>query len=112
VLLHITPRAWWEAAQAAGAYAPPSLEAEGFIHFSTLGQVIATAHRFYSGQTGLVLLEIAADRLPAEVRYEMAGNGERFPHLYAPLNLDAVGRVVPFEPGPDGTFTLPAALTP
>jgi hypothetical protein len=33
-----------------------------------------------------------------------------FPHIYGPLNLDAVTEVMDFPCGPDGRFVLPAAL--
>jgi uncharacterized protein (DUF952 family) len=36
-----------------------------------------------------------------------AGGDERFPHIYGPLNLDAVTQVLPFEPSDDGLFSLP-----
>lgn len=34
-----------------------------------------------------------------------------FPHLYGPLNFDAVLSLVDFPPGPAGQFVLPAALS-
>lgn len=110
ILLHITPREDWERAGRDGIYRAASLDTEGFIHLSTPAQVVGTANRFYRGQTGLVLLVIDEERLQSEIRYE-AADGQMFPHLYGSLNVDAVTRVLPFEPGPDGAFTLPEALT-
>jgi uncharacterized protein (DUF952 family) len=94
-LFHITTRAAWDAATVAGVYVAPSLAREGFIHLSTEAQVPGTLRRFFAGQTGLVLLVIAPDRLAAlgtEVRFE-AADGDAFPHLYGPLALDAVVEV-------------------
>jgi uncharacterized protein (DUF952 family) len=47
--------------------------------------------------------------LRAPLRYEPGdpGSAELFPHLYGPLNADAVAAVLPFAEGPDG-FALPA----
>ena len=106
-LLHICPASDWQNAQPWGEYRAASLASEGFIHCSTPAQVAVTANRFYHGQQGLVLLVIDAGRLTSEVRYE-AADGSLFPHLYGPLNLDAVVEVRAFEPDEDGTF---AALT-
>jgi uncharacterized protein (DUF952 family) len=109
-LLHITPLSDWQAASAKGHYAAASLETEGFIHLSQPGQVVWVANQFYLGQSGLVLLCIDTSRLAAELRYdEVPGHG-RFPHLYGPLNLDAVTGVLPFEPGAEGRFALPDGL--
>lgn len=112
-IYHIIAREDWQAAQQAGQYSPPSLAQDGFIHTSTLAQVIDTANRFYPAQTGLVLLAIDTDALQATLRFDPVtthGAEQRFPHLYGPLNLDAVVGVVEFAPGPDGIFTLPAGL--
>lgn len=109
LILHITSLDSWEAARQGGAYRGDTLETEGFIHFSTPAQVVRTANRFYSGQRGLVLLHVDPTRLEAELRYEDPGEGEEFPHLYGPLNLDAVTEVLPFEPEEDGSFRPPGS---
>jgi uncharacterized protein (DUF952 family) len=115
-ILHITTRAAWESAVRGGLYEAPSLAAEGFIHCSTLHQVVGTADSFFRGAQDLVLLVIDESAATAEVKYEPAADGGRaaanglFPHLYGPLNLDAVIRVVDFPPGPDGGFSLPQSL--
>jgi uncharacterized protein (DUF952 family) len=112
MIYHITTAADWEAAQAQGHYTVASLTSEGFIHCSKLEQVVATANRHYPGQRGLILLSIITDRVIAEIRAEnLSGGSELFPHIYGPINLDAVNAVLPFEPGADGRFSnLPANM--
>ena len=107
LILHITQRQQWEAAQAHGAYRCDSLDTEGFIHCSTPSQVVRVANFFYAGQQGLVLLWIDGDRLQAELRYDAIDTGETFPHVYGEVNLDAVMKVTDFEPEADGTFKMP-----
>nr|HEX4313087.1 DUF952 domain-containing protein [Kofleriaceae bacterium] len=92
-LFHITTRAAWDAARAAGDYRAASLATEGFIHLSTETQWPRTLQRFFAGQRDLVLLAIDPAALRAAVRFE-AADGEPFPHLYGPLNSDAVVEVV------------------
>lgn len=112
LLVHIIEAETWAAAQAAGSYAAASLEAEGFIHLSQPQQVVWVANQFYRGQSGLLLLCIDPAQLSAELRYdEVPGHGT-FPHLYGPLNLEAVTGFLPFELGADGDFILPQALHP
>jgi uncharacterized protein (DUF952 family) len=117
IILHITTRAAWDAAGAAGSYRPASLEAEGFIHCSTAAQAVGSANKYFRGRTDLILLCIDEARVAVPVRYEppaMIGGvpdaraGELFPHVHGPLALDAVIRVVPFPCDRDGGFTLPA----
>jgi uncharacterized protein (DUF952 family) len=109
LLLHITQRTAWDSAQVSGSYAAPSLATEGFIHCSTPAQVVATAERFYANQRGLILLVIDPARVQAEIKYEPGADkpDELFPHIYGPLNLNAVERVVEFEPDDSGRFHLP-----
>src|SRR5678815_3482269 len=111
LLLHIVDREVWERAKAAGGYAPESLQKEGFIHCSTRSNYIATAHRYYKGQRNLLLLCIDPGRAPKEIKYEKAPHSEeRFPHIYGPLNLDAVIDVIEFPCDKDGYFSEPVKL--
>lgn len=105
---HITKREQWEEAQSTGAYRGDTLDTEGFIHCSEMHQVVPTANALFRGQKDLVLLVIDSARVHAEIRYEGAAGEELFPHIYGPLNPDAVTQVLNFEPHPDGSFQLPA----
>lgn len=105
-ICHITTQAAWQAAQQQGVYSHPSLEAEGFIHCSQPEQVAATAERFFRGQTGLVLLWIGRDRLTAPLKFEPASDHGTFPHLYGPLNLDAVQHVNALVADAQGQFIV------
>lgn len=119
-IYHITTRDAALAARSSGEYRPESLTREGFIHFSQRHQVLDVANAFYRGQANLVLLVVEPSRLKAELRYEAPahpsvsssapGPENQFPHLYGPLNMDAVLEVVDFPPGADGLFSLPASL--
>ena len=116
MILHVVARADWDSALARGIYAPPSLDAEGFIHCSTSAQILRTANRFYRGKTDLIILCIDESRLEAAPKYEPPdpalgeSTANLFPHLYRPLNLVAVVSVIDFPCCADGTFELPAAL--
>jgi uncharacterized protein (DUF952 family) len=109
LILHITHKQDWADAQRSGFYTAPSLATQGFIHCSTSSQTVATAERFYAGQHGLVLLVIDSKRVQPEVKYEPGTDkpDELFPHIYGTLNLDAVTRVLDFEPDAAGHWTLP-----
>jgi uncharacterized protein (DUF952 family) len=110
-IFHITTEADWERAQAEGAYSASTrgltLAQVGFVHCAFEEQVARVANVFFRGVAKLVVLRIAVDRVNAEVRYEnLEGGHELFPHIYGPLNLDAVVGIMPLPPGRDGTFTF------
>jgi uncharacterized protein (DUF952 family) len=111
LIYHIALAADWEQARAAGEYTVStrglSLEQVGYIHASQGHQVAGVANAFYQGATDLVVLTIDTDRVRAEIRVEqLAGMDEAFPHIYGPLNTDAVTEVRPFRPGPGGRFSF------
>ena len=98
----------WNAAVAAGRFtgAPVDL-ADGYIHFSTAGQVQETAARHFAGRTGLILAAIDAAALGAALRWEASRGGALFPHLYADLAMGAVKWARPLPLGADGRHVFP-----
>jgi acetyl esterase/lipase len=97
-ILRITTRSEWEDARAEGEYRGDTLKSEGFIHCSTPEQLPWVAESFYKGRTGLVVLRIDPEKLKSPLKWESPPNlGERFPHIYGQLNLDAVVGIAPLE---------------
>lgn len=93
-IFHIVPAQTWREALEFGIYRADSLETEGFIHCCTEEQVPAVRDVWFAGVTDLLLVEIDPQLLTVDLKYEDSHhNGELFPHLYGPLNLDAVSRV-------------------
>jgi uncharacterized protein (DUF952 family) len=117
-ILHLASNDAWLAAAKEGAYRADSLSTAGFIHCSKPSQIVGVANSFYHGQHGLALLVIDPSKLESELKWEPpaepepshARAGDLFPHLYGPLNLDAIVKVIAFEPNADGSFSLPPEL--
>ncbi len=109
-ILHITDRETWAEAQRRGVYHGDTLATEGFIHCSTPQQAARVANARFRGVTGLVLLCIDPSLVAPEIRYEESEPGERFPHIYGPLNASAVVTVVTLEPGTDGEIINPTGI--
>jgi uncharacterized protein (DUF952 family) len=109
-ILHITQRQQWESAKSIGTYRGPTLDTEGFIHCSTLAQVIGSANRFFKNQKDLVIIIIDGDRVNPEIRYEGETINNLFPHIYGALNIEAVVQAIDFACEEDGLFSLPAEL--
>lgn len=108
MITHITKRELWDKAKRKGIYVNKSLESDGFIHCSDLNQVIKVANFLFKGQRYLVLLYINEDKVNAEIKYEDLYNaGEDYPHIYGPLNIDAVEDIKEFIPNKEGDFELP-----
>jgi uncharacterized protein (DUF952 family) len=113
-LLHITERSDWDAAQPAGSYRVStrgvSLEQQGFIHCSLPHQLRGVAEACYAEADDLIVLVIDPAALTAEVRFEASaagGDGERYPHIYGPLPVAAVTRVLPVSRDAAGRLILP-----
>lgn len=111
IILHITTPSAWAEAQQQGEYTADSLATEGFIHCSTPAQVIYVANERFRGRTDLILLVITSHLVrPAIVYEDCYETGQQFPHIYGPLNLNAVSQILPLPPDENGLFTLPLNL--
>jgi uncharacterized protein (DUF952 family) len=81
--------------QARGAFpGSPDDVRDGFIHLSTREQLDTTIERHFAGERELVVLEIDAAALSADLRWEPSRGGALFPHLYAELPMSAVAGVI------------------
>ncbi len=108
MIYHMCRREEWDAACAKGEYAGSSQDlADGFIHFSTAGQLSESARRHRAGQAGLVVIAADPAALGAALRWEPSRSGALFPHLYGPLPVSAVAWVCDLPLGADGHHLLP-----
>jgi uncharacterized protein (DUF952 family) len=95
IIYHITTKEAWDQAIQNGAYATPSLNEEGFIHCSQENQIEGVLQRYFSGKRDLVKLVIDTDKLNVRFVFEWSpSTSDTFPHIYGPINLDAVVDVV------------------
>ena len=116
MIYHITSREAWNQARQRGDYRADSLETEGFIHCSTEEQVIPVAEQFFKGDQDLYLLMIEPSLLSSDLKWESPAEGtptpgvpagDLFPHIYGPINLDAVVKVFDLQSNPDGKYNFP-----
>jgi uncharacterized protein (DUF952 family) len=77
---------------------------------------LPVAEKYYTGQRGLVLLMIDPSLLSSDSKWELPSRetsppgvpeGESFPHIYSPINLDAVVKVFDLEAAVDGQYKSP-----
>jgi uncharacterized protein (DUF952 family) len=111
IIYKICPETLWRAAEKAGRFdgAPIDL-ADGYIHFSSAGQVKETAAKHFAGQRDLLLVAIDAGCLGEALKWEASRGGALFPHLYAPLGLSTVLWVKPLPLGADGMHVFPTEM--
>ena len=117
MIYHISTRPAFQEAGLRGEYRAESLESEGFIHCSTETQILPVAEKYYKGQSAILLFQIDPSLLSSELHWEPPSGGrpppgvpegELFPHIYGPINLDAIVNVYDLDSNPDGSYKLPA----
>jgi uncharacterized protein (DUF952 family) len=107
---HLVPREYWQASDPFLDYTPEPFVDDGFIHTThNPVELAATANRYYRDDPRpYLVLEIAMAQVRAPIMIEDPGG--RYPHIYGPLNRDAIVAVHAAEREDDGTFRSPLVL--
>lgn len=107
IIYHLAQKADWEAVPTGEEYRAPSLEPEGFIHCSQdEPQLLAVANRLFPGRDDFLVLEVETNRLFSPVKREPSRSGEIYPHIYGPINPDAVVKVRTLAIDSQGNFSV------
>ena len=73
LIYHLARTADWTAADLGGVgYAPPAFADEGFVHCSTLPQLLPSAQRHLADEPALVAVALESDRLGRDLVWERA----------------------------------------
>ncbi len=99
LLARAVSAAAWEQRPDGPTWVPDDYEAEGFVHLSTHSQLQGTLDKHYAGVDDLQILWLDPAQLRAELRWEVAREGQEFPHLYGPMDVAAVVAVTPVIDG-------------
>ena len=90
-IFHITDQSTWQEAKHGTLYEGDTLSIDGFIHCCLFEQIERVLLNWFKGKHDLVILEIDPEILHSHIKYEnLEGGVEAFPHVYGPINLDAV----------------------
>ena len=96
LIFKLCTSAEWSAAEAAGSYDGSDLDKnDGFIHLSSAATVKQTAALYFADLPDVVLVAVDPDKIENPLKWEESRGGALFPHVYGPLNLDAVVWVKP-----------------
>lgn len=116
-ILHLIDDATWTALEPGAPVLNDSLPIEGFIHCTAEPEVLLTvANAFYAARPGPFLaLHVDTDRLTAPLVWEPPNHPEGgdgrpvlatlFPHVYGPIDRDAVVATQSMRRDPSGAFT-------
>ena len=108
IIYHMLPAAIWQSHPTDRPYVSDTLTTEGFTHCTAEVEMLpVVANRYYQSIPGdFILLCIDEAKVQPDVKWE-AASGHLFPHIYGPLNRDAILEVIPFPRLDDGSFCEP-----
>jgi uncharacterized protein (DUF952 family) len=103
IAYHLVPVETWDAASSAEPFRAASLDEEGFIHLTHgMADLVDVGNRYYGADPRpYIALTIALRWLTSPWRYD---GDQRYPHVYGPLDRNAITEVRPISRDADGTF--------
>ncbi len=105
MILHCMKKSIWEERKNKEYWGKRDIDAEGFLHCSTIEYFWRVLWLFEDSKEDFVLICINEDKLEAEVRYEDGDNcGRAYPHIYGLVNNSAVVDVLPFLRDENGKY--------
>lgn len=106
-IYHIVTPDWWSNFEGKTHYESETLHEEKFIHCSTLAQIQPTLTRHFKNISKVYLLKLDIEHLEHQPLFELApAVGESFPHIYGPINLDAVSEILELQQTSEGWPSL------
>jgi uncharacterized protein (DUF952 family) len=107
ITYHGTPKGYFESLNSQEPYVPPDFAKDGFIHTTEGREALSIVlTNFYKTRPeAFVVLYIDKDRVISPIRYD--DPAQIFPHIYGPLNRDAIIAVEDLQRAEDGTFLKP-----
>lgn len=101
---HLVPRDVWQRYRTQATYVPESFGGDGFIHTTNdLEALLDVANTFYRSDTRpYLVLVLDLGVVGVDVRHDDPSG--LYPHLYGPLNVDAVVGYLVALRAPDGRF--------
>ncbi len=107
--LHYTPVTYFDSLDPSGDYLPPHYAQDGFIHCTDGAENMAnTGNRHYRDDLRdfyiLYIDTIDTERVKSPIKYE--DRGRIYPHIYGPLNRDAIAGKRVAKREKDGAFLV------
>lgn len=112
MIYHMLSASDWQNQDQNEPYVCESLQTDGFIHCTQeMDRLIWVANHFYQRESGdFVILYIDEALVLAEIKWEEADD-HVFPHIYGPINCDAIKSSINFPRESNGTFFAPEEWT-
>ena len=110
LIYHLSPIDEYQSIPLDQLYRPSAFTRDGFIHCTRgVEQLVIVANRYFQNDPRpLVVMMIDESRVAAEIKYEPGQeDGVSYPHIYGPLNRDAIVTVLNMVHLPDGSFQFP-----
>ena len=106
--LHLVPGDTWDEHDSGVPYVPAAYAQDGFVHCTDGdAEMVVVANRFYAADLrSFLLLTIDLERTGSPWRFD--DPGERYPHVYGPIDPASVVEVRRMARSDDGAFIGPA----